>query len=104
MIRRPPRSTLFPYTTLFRSSALEPKRARLEEILNGLGRVLIAYSGGVDSAVLLAESHRVLGGRAQGIIARSPSLPDAELTQALSLARVQRIPVRVIETHAMERA
>ena len=42
---------------------LESKRARLEEILRGLGRVLVAYSGGVDSAVLLAESHRILGDR-----------------------------------------
>lgn len=91
-------------TFLATAGALEPKRARLEEILNGLGRVLIAYSGGVDSAVLLAESHRVLGGRAQGIIARSPSLPEAELTQALSLAGEHGIPVRVIETDEMERA
>jgi uncharacterized protein len=84
--------------------ALEPKRARLEEILNGLGRVLIAYSGGVDSAVLLAESHRVLGDKACGIIARSPSLPEAELDQALALAKEHGIPVRVIETSEMERA
>ena len=85
-------------------SALEPKRVRLGEILNELGRVLIAYSGGVDSAVLLAEAHRVLGDRAQGIIARSPSLPEAELKQALALAGEHGIPVRVIETEEMERA
>ena len=77
---------------------LEGKRARLEEILRGLGRVLIAYSGGVDSAVLLVESHRVVGDRACGVIAQSPSLPQAELLAALSLARARGIPVRVIRT------
>ncbi|HZE19046.1 MAG TPA: ATP-dependent sacrificial sulfur transferase LarE, partial [Candidatus Angelobacter sp.] len=82
---------------------LEQKRARLEEILRGLGRVLIAYSGGVDSAVLLAESHRVLGDRACGVIAQSPSLPEAELLDALSLAREGGFPARVIRTEEMER-
>ncbi len=81
----------------------EEKRARLEEILRGLGRVLIAYSGGVDSAVLLAESHRVLGDRACGVIAQSPSLPDAELRDALSLAREGGFPARVIRTEEMDR-
>ena len=82
---------------------LAAKRARLEQILRGLGRVLIAYSGGVDSAVLLAEAHRVLGGRACGVIAQSPSLPASELTAALSLAGAGGFPVRVIRTDEMER-
>ncbi|HXL14999.1 MAG TPA: ATP-dependent sacrificial sulfur transferase LarE [Methylomirabilota bacterium] len=82
---------------------LESKRLRLEEILRGLGRVLIAYSGGVDSTVLLVEAHRVLGERACGVIAQSPSLPAAELTAALSLARDRGIPARVIRTQEMER-
>ena len=91
--------------TLFtRSDQLESKRARLEEILRGLGRVLVAYSGGVDSAVLLAESHRILGDRACGVIAQSPSLPEAELSHALSLAREHGIPARVIQTDEMARA
>jgi uncharacterized protein len=83
---------------------LEAKRACLEGILRGLGRVLIAYSGGVDSAVLLAEAHRVLGERACGVIAQSPSLPAAELAQALALARERGIPARVIRTDEMGRA
>ncbi len=85
------------------TSALESKRSRLEEILRGLGRVLVAYSGGVDSAALLAESHRVLGDRACGVIARSPSLPAAELEGALSLAHEHGIPVRVIQTYETDR-
>src|SRR5204863_2141168 len=89
--------------TFFARAGLEEKRARLEEILRGLGRVLIAYSGGVDSAVLLAESHRVLGDLACGVIAQSPSLPEAELKDALSLAREGGFPARVIRTEEMDR-
>lgn len=83
--------------------ALAAKRGRLEESLRGLRRTLIAYSGGVDSAVLLAEAHRVLGENACGVIAESPSLPRSELEAALSLASLHQIPVRVIRTHELER-
>ena len=83
--------------------ALSAKRSRLAEILAGLGRTLVAYSGGVDSAYLLAEASRALGPRALGVIAKSPSLPGAELTAALSLAASRGIGVRVIETREMER-
>jgi len=83
---------------------LESKRSRLEEILRGLGRVLVAYSGGVDSAVLLAEAYRILGEGACGVIARSPSLPEEELRHALSLAGEHGLPARVIRTDEMDRA
>jgi pyridinium-3,5-biscarboxylic acid mononucleotide sulfurtransferase len=82
---------------------LDAKRSRLGEILKGMGRTLVAYSGGVDSAYLLAEATRALGARALGVIARSPSLPGAELDAALALAASHGIGVRVIETREMER-
>jgi uncharacterized protein len=83
--------------------ALATKRSRLSGILAGMGRTLVAYSGGVDSAYLLAEASRTLGSRAQGVIAKSPSLPGAELEAALALAASRGIGVRVIETREMER-
>jgi uncharacterized protein len=82
---------------------LQAKRDRLRAILETLGRTVVAYSGGVDSAFLLVEARRALGDRVEGAIADSPSLPRTELDQALSLAGERGIPVRVIETREMER-
>ena len=82
---------------------LQAKRDRLRAILETLGRTVVAYSGGVDSAFLLVEARRALGDRVEGAIADSPSLPRTELDQALSLSGERDIPVRVIETREMER-
>src|SRR5580658_2952208 len=48
--------------------------AALESSLNGLGGLMVAYSGGVDSAFLAATAHRVLGARMLAVLADSPSL------------------------------
>jgi len=82
---------------------LQAKRDRLGAILETLGRTVVAYSGGVDSAFLLVEARRALGDRVEGAIADSPSLPRTELDQARALAGERGIPVRVIETREMER-
>lgn len=82
---------------------LERKRSTLREILRGMGKTLVAYSGGVDSAYLLAEAALALGQRAQGVIGRSPSLAEAELAGALEVASSRGLSVRVIETHEMDR-
>ena len=83
--------------------ALARKRATLLELLGGMGRTLVAYSGGVDSAYLLAEAHSAMGGRVLGVIGRSPSLPEVEFEAAMALAASRGIPVRAVETHEMER-
>ena len=89
--------------TMLSLGALAEKQARLARILGGMGRTLVAYSGGVDSAYLLAEAHRALGSDALAVIAKSPSLPAAELAEALTVAADRDIPVRVVETHEMQR-
>ncbi len=82
---------------------LQGKRELLASILAGLGRTLVAYSGGVDSTLLLWEARRALGEGACGVIADSPSLPRAELVSALDLAARSGIPVRVVRTREVER-
>lgn len=84
------------------STTLEEKIANLEAILLRHSPLLIAYSGGVDSACLLAVAHRVLGERAQGVIADSPSLPRQSLADALALAQSVGAQVEVVPTAEME--
>lgn len=70
----------------------------LHGILGELNGVAVACSGGVDSGVLLHAAHAVLGGRAVGIIADSPSLPRHELAAARNLARQIGARLEIIKT------
>ena len=88
---------------MINSPQLEQKRASLENILLSLGRTLIAYSGGVDSAFLAYAAHQVLGDRMLAVIADSPSLARIHLSDALAFASEQRIPVQVIATSELDR-
>lgn len=65
----------------------EPLLDRLEAILRDMGSVLVCYSGGVDSAFVLAVAHRVLGDKCIGMTAVSPSLADFERDEAVHLAQ-----------------
>lgn len=69
------------------AESIETKLEALRQRLVDLGRVLVCYSGGVDSAFVLAVAHQVLGERALGLTAVSPSLPAREREQAVALAR-----------------
>ncbi|HEX2600460.1 MAG TPA: TIGR00268 family protein, partial [Terriglobales bacterium] len=78
-----------------RREELEQKRLALEAILASLGRTLIAYSGGVDSAFLAYASHQLLADQMLAVIADSPSLARVHLADALAFAKEQGIPVEV---------
>ncbi len=80
------------------------KVAVLEAMLQRHAPLLIAYSGGVDSAYLLAAAHRVLGERAVGVIADSPSLPRQALRDALEVAEGIGARVEVIRTEELANA
>jgi uncharacterized protein len=82
---------------------LSTKQQHLDEILRGLGRVLIAYSGGVDSAYLIYAAHQILGDQMLAVIADSASLARTHLQDAVAFAQEQDIPLQVIQTAEMER-
>jgi uncharacterized protein len=82
---------------------IEAKQALLEAHLRKLGRVLIAYSGGVDSAYLAWAAHQSLGDRMLAIIADSPSLARTQLADAIAFAREQAIPLEVVATSELDR-
>src|SRR5918912_2706227 len=83
-----------------RSSA--PKLDRLRALLGSLDGALVAFSGGVDSAFVLAVAREVLGDRAVALTAHSPSVPQAERSEARALA--ERLSVRhvVVESHELD--
>ncbi|MGH9556486.1 MAG: ATP-dependent sacrificial sulfur transferase LarE [Terriglobales bacterium] len=82
---------------------LHDKRAALRARLRELGKLLVAYSGGVDSAFLAFAAHEALGERMLAVIADSPSLARAQLADAIAFAEEQHIPLEVIATQEMER-
>ena len=84
-------------------ASLRSKRQHLEEILRASGRVLVAYSGGVDSAYLAWVAHQQLGGNMLAIVADSPSLARTQLADAVAFAREQEIPLEVISTSELDR-
>ena len=77
---------------------LRDQRDRLLSTLSGYGRVAVAYSGGVDSAVVAQAAHLALGDRAIAVTAVSESLAAGELEEAEALARKIGIKHRAIRT------
>ena len=79
------------------------KQSALEECLAQLSSLMVAYSGGVDSAFLAATAHRVLGIRMIAVLADSPSLARRDFEQACDFARTQGIPLHIIATEELDR-
>jgi pyridinium-3,5-biscarboxylic acid mononucleotide sulfurtransferase len=82
---------------------LAAKASQLQAILRQSGRLLVAYSGGIDSAYLAWAAHRELGNNMLAVIADSPSLARTQLKDALAFAQEQGIPVEVLSTSELDR-
>ncbi len=81
---------------------MSEKWARLKEVVTGMESVLVAYSGGADSALVAKVAFDLLGDRAVAVTARSPSFPSYEWEQSCRVAREIGIRHLSVETHELE--
>jgi uncharacterized protein len=90
------------HTQTLDPAALQAKEQKLLSILKGLGDVMVAYSGGTDSAYLAWAAHRALGPRAVAITADSASIPESHKRDAEALARQVGFRHEYIETYEFD--
>ncbi len=85
-----------------RESSLDEKEAQLRAIFRELGSCVVAFSGGVDSALVLHIAAQELGERAIGITARSESLAEREYTGAVQFAKTTAAAHEIVETRELD--
>lgn len=81
---------------------LEEKQQRLFAALQGMERVIVAFSGGTDSAYLAWTAHHVLGDRALAVTANSASLPESHKRDLEEFVRRFGIPHEYVQTHEFD--
>ena len=77
---------------------LETKLHAMQQIIRGMGSVVVAFSGGIDSSLVLKIAHEELGDRSIGVTAVSATLPERELELSRRVAAEIGAAHRIIET------
>lgn len=88
--------------TVMVTSKTEMKFDKLKDILGSMGRVLVAFSGGVDSTFLLRVARDVLSGNVLAVVAASETYPEKEREEAVRLAQKLKVSYKVIETKELD--
>ncbi len=88
--------------TVATTMALE-KQTNLSTVLRNMGSVVIAYSGGADSAFLANRATNILGTKALSVTANSPSLAPTELEESVKVAKALGLNHRIINTQEVDR-
>lgn len=83
--------------------SLQDKQTRLSRVLMSFDRLAVALSGGVDSALLLAEAHSVLGKNVIAVTARSPIHPNTEIDDAAKIAAILGVDHFIVDSQEMVR-
>jgi len=78
------------------------KFENLKNILKDMGTVLVGFSGGVDSSLLLKTAHEVLGDRVLAVIAQSDTYPEKEQKEAVKLAEEWNVRLKIIQTDELD--
>jgi uncharacterized protein len=81
---------------------LKKKYSHLQEILQSMGKVLVAFSGGVDSTLLLKAAKDVLGNNVQAVFATSEIYPEREKKEALEIAHLLHVNLKIIKSKEMQ--
>lgn len=84
------------------SSNIQAKYKKLKGILEEMGSVLVAFSGGVDSSFLLKTANEVLGDEVFAVIASSETYPEKEKEEAIKIAQYLNVRYKIIRTRELE--